>query len=270
MNAIMAALRSGMAPGVVHSMVDVAATALRLTGPAPASAPTPTHASTHASPAPKQTLSADALHPPAGQPEPGAPKPSVSSPRHPASHAKRGAESASKLVLRASAGKEPAAQHEADRAGAEKPGTAELPVMSDAPYRYRNTDLLLLQLSYLPWYDSDPTCQSILGCCGVCENAHSMSSLSGPHRSPHLSLAQSTSHFGDIWIELTTSLLFLQLQTAQAHGSAAPAPCRPSPALLFCSPACCWSVSHRRTTYKDQAIIILNSQRSQGSCCSTS
>ena len=52
MSAIMAALRSGIAPSVVHSMVDVAATALRLTAPTPASPPRP------------HTLSADALHPP--------------------------------------------------------------------------------------------------------------------------------------------------------------------------------------------------------------
>ena len=37
MNAIMAALRGGIAPSVVHSMVDVAATALRLTAPNPTS-----------------------------------------------------------------------------------------------------------------------------------------------------------------------------------------------------------------------------------------
>ena len=52
MSAIMAALRSGIAPSVVHSMVDVAATALRLTAPTPASPPRP------------HTLPADALHPP--------------------------------------------------------------------------------------------------------------------------------------------------------------------------------------------------------------
>lgn len=53
MNGIMAALRSGIAPTVVHSMVDVASTALRLTGPTPTpvSVPRPL------------TIPADALHP---------------------------------------------------------------------------------------------------------------------------------------------------------------------------------------------------------------
>ena len=124
MNAIMAALRSGLAPGVVHSMVDMAAATLHLTAPAPS----PTSPTRH------RTLPADDLHPPANHPSHASPtKPSVSSPH---SQAKKPPQSGVKSVLKTAVGTEPAEHKTADRAASDAVARMEASAMADAPYRY--------------------------------------------------------------------------------------------------------------------------------------
>lgn len=134
MDAIMAALRSGIAPGVVHRMVDMATAALRITAPAPSPS----------SPARHQTLPADALHPPANHPSHASPtRPSVSSPKQPHSHAKKGPQSAGlKAVLKTAAGRELAEHNMADRAASDAAEHTEAPPVVDAPYRYHNILIL--------------------------------------------------------------------------------------------------------------------------------
>ena len=119
MNAIMAALRSGIAPSVVHSMVDVAASALRL-----APAPTP------ASPPRHHTLSAPALQPPVQHPNEASP---VSSPRRLPIQARKGSQSGIKSMLKV---RDTAELDAADRAGPEAAAHTEPSAMVDAPYRY--------------------------------------------------------------------------------------------------------------------------------------
>lgn len=138
MDVIMAALRSGIAPGVVHSMVDMAAAALRLTAPAPSPS----------SPARHRTLPADTLHPPVDQPShPSPTRPYVSSPKQAHSQAKKGVQSAGlKAVLKTAAGREPAEHNMAGRAAADAAAQTEAPAVVDAPYRYHNVLLLLLLL----------------------------------------------------------------------------------------------------------------------------
>ena len=123
MNAIMAAVRSGIAPSVVHSMVDVAAAALRVTAPLP----------TPASPTRHRTLPADTLHPPADHPSQASPRPTVSSPRQPHSELKRRSHLAVKSALKPAAVRE---HNVADRAESDAAAArAEAPAMFDAPYR---------------------------------------------------------------------------------------------------------------------------------------
>lgn len=132
MSAIMAALRSGIGPDVVHSMVDVAAAALHVAAPAPSPS----------SPTCNRTLPANTLHPPANPPSHASPtRPSVSYPKQPHSHAKKGPQSGLKSVLKTAAATEPAEHNTADRA-ASAVACVEAPAMVDAPYRYRNTLIL--------------------------------------------------------------------------------------------------------------------------------
>lgn len=133
MSAIMAALRSGIGPDVVHSMVDVAAAALHVTAPAPSPS----------SPTCNRTLPANTLHPPANHPSHASPtRPSVSSPKQPHSQAKKGPQSGLKSVLKTAAGTEPAERNTADRAASDAVACVEAPAMVDAPYRYCNTLIL--------------------------------------------------------------------------------------------------------------------------------
>lgn len=128
MNAIMAALRSGIAPGVIHSMVDMAAAALRVTAPAPSPA----------SPTCHRTVPADSLHPSANHPTHASPtRPSVSSPKQLHSQAKRGSQSGLKSVLKTAAGREPAEHSMTDRAASDAAARTEAPAVVDAPYRYQ-------------------------------------------------------------------------------------------------------------------------------------
>ena len=120
MNAIMAALRSGIAPSVVHSMVDVAASALRLSAPGPTPASPPRH----------HTLSAHALHPPAQHPSEASP---VSSPGRVPIQARKGTQSGIKSVLKV---RDTAELDAADKAGPEAAAHTEPSAMVDAPYRY--------------------------------------------------------------------------------------------------------------------------------------
>lgn len=127
MNAIMAALRSGIAPGVVHSMVDMAAAALRITAPAPA--PTP------ASPPRHRTLPAD---PHADHPGHTSPRPSVSSPKQ-QGQVKRGRPSGLKSVLKTGAVGGPGEHDKGGRVESDAAAGTGAPAMLDAPYRYHNS-----------------------------------------------------------------------------------------------------------------------------------
>lgn len=123
MNAIMAALRSGIVPGVVHSMVDMAAAALRITAPAPTPASPPRH----------HTLPAD---PQADHPGHASPRPLVSSPKQLQGQVKKGRPSGLKSVLKTGAVRGP---DEHDRAEPDAAAGTEAPAMADAPYRYDHT-----------------------------------------------------------------------------------------------------------------------------------
>ncbi len=139
MSAIMAALRSGIAPSVVHSMVDVAATALRLTAPTPASPPRP------------HTLSADALHPPSQPKQSARQQPAPSESPQQNSQDRQGSHKA----VKAAAASEPGSTHPAShqpRTGAVHGAATELgavqsqaAAMPDAPYSFRRHRRMDLQ-----------------------------------------------------------------------------------------------------------------------------
>lgn len=139
MSAIMAALRSGIAPSVVHSMVDVAATALRLTAPTPASPPRP------------HTLSADALHPPSQPKQSARQQPPPSESTQQIIQDRQGSHKA----VKAAAASEPGPTHPVShqpRNGAVHGAATELgavqsqaAAMPDAPYSFRRHRRMDLQ-----------------------------------------------------------------------------------------------------------------------------
>lgn len=139
MSAIMAALRSGIAPSVVHSMVDVAATALRVTAPTPASPPRP------------HTLSADALHPPSQPKQSARQQPAPSELPQQNIQDRQGSHKAVKAAAASEPGPIHPASHEpmtsavcgtASRSAAVQSQAAAMP---DAPYSFRRHRRMDLQ-----------------------------------------------------------------------------------------------------------------------------
>ena len=138
MSGIMAALRSGIAPSIVHSMVDVAATALRLKAPTPASPPRP------------YTLSADALHPPSQPKQSARQQPAPSEPPQQNTQDRQGSHKA----VKAAAASEPGpTQPVSQRVNGAAHGTAtglgavqsQAAAMPDAPYSFRRHRRMDLQ-----------------------------------------------------------------------------------------------------------------------------
>lgn len=140
MKAIMAVLRSGIAPSVVHSMVDVAATALRVTAPTPASPPRP------------RTLPADTLHPPHQPRQSSRQQPAPSdSPQHKAQDRQGSHQEAA-----ASGPAEP--QRPAQVMGSTSGAAADQPAaMPDAPYSFRRHRRMDLQPPQTQAASTQPT-----------------------------------------------------------------------------------------------------------------
>ncbi len=141
MSAIMAALRSGIAPSVVHSMVDVAATALRVTAPTPASPPRP------------HTLSADALHPPSQPKQSARQQPAPSESPQQNIHDRQGSPKAVKAAAASEPGPTYPVSHQPGTGAVHGAATelgavqsqAAAAAMPDAPYSFRRHRRMDLQ-----------------------------------------------------------------------------------------------------------------------------